>query len=713
MSNRPLLISALRYGAAGVINTAIGLAVILGLQFGLHVQANLANAIGYGVGVCVSFALSRLFVFGAARPLRSAGPRYLVAVAFAFALNQAVLTLARHLLPAGGLYGVAAQIAGVGSYTAALFLFSHYWVFAAETGDAAQPRKVGWLEVLVVVGACFGAAAALMAPALAHGLTWGDSHVYNTAWVPEFSAALARGELTPRWLPEAFLGLGAPSFYFYPPLGFYVAAAIQAVAGGSLSVDQTTTWAGAVMLGLSGLSMYAWLRSRSGAAASVAGALVYMAAPYHLIVIYLRAAFAEASAFMILPLCLLALDRAAGRWSRVPWLGLAYAALICAHIGSALLTTVVAIGPYVAYLAWRASPNDRVTVLLRCLAGGALGLALAAFYLAPALLMQGATQMAVMWLGAPPADWTLFRPDHWPSRPLADALALSAWTAVGLSAVALLAARGRPVMAPVIALTAVVLLGFGLYAVPAVWSLPGLGPLLSTVQFPWRILLVTDFAAISALALAAARGRPAWALLALPFALLSVQGLHLNAGGFAYVVAPDAAPPWARRQEAMRIVPGEHLPPGLPWQGQDLPLGVEQAALKPVVQALDTAAAIGAIRQEPNGAVEVVVETPRPTRIVVRRFYFSSWRVRSLTSPPARLPAEPTGEYRLLSFVAPAGRATYRIEVVRTPVELAGNVISLLGLAVAAALFAFGRRRPSVEDLGALDGHAEHARVVG
>jgi putative flippase GtrA len=131
---RPLKASALRYAAAGVANTAVGLAVILGLELGLGVQANLANAIGYGVGVCLSFVLSRLFVFGRDRPLREAGPRYLVAVAVAFGLNQGALTLARAalsgLLPRGDFASTVAQMAGVGSYTAALFLLSHYWVFA-------------------------------------------------------------------------------------------------------------------------------------------------------------------------------------------------------------------------------------------------------------------------------------------------------------------------------------------------------------------------------------------------------------------------------------------------------------------------------------------------------------------------------------------------------------------------------------------------------
>lgn len=129
-ARREFLVSAARYGLAGVINTLVGLTLILALDVGLGVDPHIANAVGYAVGVCVSFALSRLFVFKARRPARSAPLRYAAAVAVAFTLNQGVLTLVRLVLPPGTLFDVAAQGAAVASYTATLFLLSHFWVFA-------------------------------------------------------------------------------------------------------------------------------------------------------------------------------------------------------------------------------------------------------------------------------------------------------------------------------------------------------------------------------------------------------------------------------------------------------------------------------------------------------------------------------------------------------------------------------------------------------
>lgn len=140
-ARRDFLVSALRYGVAGVANTLVGLTLILALDVGLGVDPHIANAVGYAAGVCVSFVLSKLFVFKARRAARSAPLRYALAVAVAFALNQGVLTLARLVLPHGALFDVAAQGAAVTSYTAALFLLSHFWVFAHQpTAD----RDAAW-----------------------------------------------------------------------------------------------------------------------------------------------------------------------------------------------------------------------------------------------------------------------------------------------------------------------------------------------------------------------------------------------------------------------------------------------------------------------------------------------------------------------------------------------------------------------------------------
>lgn len=129
-ARREFLASALRYGLAGVLNTLVGFSIIVALDVGLHLPAHLANAIGYAVGICFSFVLSKVFVFKTRKTARSAPVRYGAAVAAAFALNQGVLTLAQLILPRGAAFGVAAQGAAAVSYTAALFLLSHFWVFA-------------------------------------------------------------------------------------------------------------------------------------------------------------------------------------------------------------------------------------------------------------------------------------------------------------------------------------------------------------------------------------------------------------------------------------------------------------------------------------------------------------------------------------------------------------------------------------------------------
>ena len=121
--------AALRYGLVGLLNTGVGYAVILGLDLGLHVNPFIANAGGYAVGLAISFVLSRAFVFRSREAVGRSGPRYVLAVAGCFALNQLVMAAARAMLPAVAWGHAASQLAGMASYTAALFALSYLWVF--------------------------------------------------------------------------------------------------------------------------------------------------------------------------------------------------------------------------------------------------------------------------------------------------------------------------------------------------------------------------------------------------------------------------------------------------------------------------------------------------------------------------------------------------------------------------------------------------------
>lgn len=118
-----------RFGLAGALSTVAGFAVIAGLDAGLHVAPALANAAGYAVGVPLGFALNRGFVFRHGGAPGAAGLRYLAAVALAFGLNQLVLRVAGPVLGAGAAAHLAAQLAGMASYTLVTFLLARYWVF--------------------------------------------------------------------------------------------------------------------------------------------------------------------------------------------------------------------------------------------------------------------------------------------------------------------------------------------------------------------------------------------------------------------------------------------------------------------------------------------------------------------------------------------------------------------------------------------------------
>ncbi|CAN7296477.1 GtrA family protein [Phenylobacterium sp. LjRoot225] len=118
-----------RFGGAGLITTAVGLAVILALDVGLGVDRRLANAAGYLVGAGLGLGLQKAFVFRQATPARGAAGRYAAVMIFAFALNQAVLTLAGLALPQTALGHAAAQLLAMATYTATQFALFRLWVF--------------------------------------------------------------------------------------------------------------------------------------------------------------------------------------------------------------------------------------------------------------------------------------------------------------------------------------------------------------------------------------------------------------------------------------------------------------------------------------------------------------------------------------------------------------------------------------------------------
>ncbi len=61
--------------------------------------------------------------------------------------------------------------------------------------------------------------------------TFGVDGSYHLHWLSEFTDLIAHGVWIPHWIPGAYFGFGAPSFYYYPPLTYYLGSIFRMVFG--------------------------------------------------------------------------------------------------------------------------------------------------------------------------------------------------------------------------------------------------------------------------------------------------------------------------------------------------------------------------------------------------------------------------------------------------------------------------------------------------
>lgn len=563
-------------------------------------------------------------------------------------------------------------------------------VQAAKAGGA---NRIGALlrEVAPVAAVILVLHLLLMWHALRAGLPPVDS--YNSVWAESFVASLARGDFPPRWVPEAFQGLGASSFYFYPPLA-YVWTSLGELVTGDASAEVQIAWGCFFMSLAASAAMYAWIRSWRGPWPALAAACAYALAPYHLMDTYIRGSLGELAAYPMIPLFALGLQRAARRWDGVPLLAIGYAGLIFAHLAIGLTVTVFA-APILLIRELTSRQAERVSTALRLGLGGVLGLALAATYLLPAMLRQDASTMSWMWgprLGpADPASWTLLSSATWPDKVLAHSFACLAvgYAAAAIGLLIVLRREGAPLQSAARTWAWICVAAVAAYAMPFVWHSP-LEPILSKIQFPFRMLVLVEFAIISAFALA---WQTAWwralglaaapALIGLSVPVDRTLGpTYVDSQNYSGVMDPGAA----ARIEHHRV-PNEHLPAGFAFdpsvvRNQD---SMEGYGALPLAQSLDGSARILQAGSYSDGTVVLRVEATKPATIMLRRFYFPTWEVTRTggadDSDP--LPTAPAGMSRLLSFQVQPGLHEYRASVERGGLEWTADLIS-----VAAAILA-------------------------
>ncbi len=340
----------------------------------------------------------------------------------------------------------------------------------------------------------------ILLPMMHHGFSCGHDLTFHlTNW---FDAAQQwrHGNPYPRWAQSPNWTAGEPRFIFYPPASWMLGAAIAGVSGLAAAPYVYLF----LVLCAAAVGMYRLARLVLWPAAALAAALLYMANPYMLFVVYTRSAYAELLAAAIFPLLLLAVLRPRVHIALLAetvaaiWLTNAPAAVIAMY--SLAVLAILA--------AWRhrSLPN-----LGKTLAGTALGMGVAAIYILPAAYERRWVQIARV-KDAAYNFRASFLFGH-SGEALHDAvLRQASWIAVALLLVVALCtlvllsqARQWHTLQRrvffVLAILAAVILMLLLPVSAFVWQH---APEMAFLQFPWRWLLA--LAPIAALLLAAVFG---------------------------------------------------------------------------------------------------------------------------------------------------------------------------------------------------------------
>jgi hypothetical protein len=235
-------------------------------------------------------------------------------------------------------------------------------------------------------------------PLLLHGCSCGhDFDFHLQSWL-DAAAQLRHGTLDPAWTSSAAWNAGEPRFLFYPPLSWLLGAALT-LAFPIAVVPALFTWL--ALLG-AGLSMFRLARAYTSSSVALLASAIYLANPYMLFTAFERTAYGELLAAAWLPLLLLAALR---RRPSIACLAIPLALLWLTNAPAAVIGVYTLLAIAVIRLAlqlWQnanapASTNSPrpLALLARFAAGGALGLALPAFYLLPAAYERRYVQVAM------------------------------------------------------------------------------------------------------------------------------------------------------------------------------------------------------------------------------------------------------------------------------------------------------------------------------
>ena len=545
-----------------------------------------------------------------------------------------------------------------------------------------------------------------IAPLITHGCSCGhDFEFHLQSWL-DAAAQMRHGTFDPSWTVSAAWNAGEPRFLFYPPLSWMLGALLTLL----LPFPAVPIAFTAIALFGAAVSMYVLARAYAPQPIALLAAAVYIASPYMLFTAFERTAYGELLAAAWLPwLLLVALEPQ----PRVLGLALPLALLWLSNAPAAVigvyLVLIIAM-LRIAHALFTKNVACSRQLLARFAGGGALGLALPAFYLLPAAYERRSIQVAMAIIPNMRIDDNLLfgHTGDGPHDRVLHTASLIAVIMLVATTIALLGAwftghgrshssvRAQPRIAPLLAaLTACIALCLTPLSLPLWHHLPEL----AFLQFPWRILslLGAILALVIAIALRRIPSTKAATTIAAILAVLFVGGM--SARDISVFRQPCEAldPPAARAQLFTThhgVEPTDEYTPTdadndvLRWDSPAYWLATDPTAFAPDTVPNPAATIVNydtppPIAQTVSGVAphHLVLTLPHADALVLNLRDYPNWQ---LFRNGALLTQHLQRDDGLLAIELPAGRSVVDIRWHRSWDESTGDAISIASLAVIA-----------------------------
>ena len=567
------------------------------------------------------------------------------------------------------------------------------------------------------------AAALASLPVLLHGIAAGDDFQFHLLSWLDAQQSWKHGILYPHWAPNANYGAGEPRFLFYPPLTWMLGAALGLLLPWKL-VPATLLF---LLLAATGFATRALARESLPEAPSTLAGCIAILSGYALYTAYARAAFAELAGGFWIPLLLLFALRdrkpRAATWSRaldgstIPLTLIvagAWLSNVPVGIMASYLLALVAVVSALLARAWFPVLRAGIAVVL--------GLGIIAFYLLPAAWEQRFVNVEAI------TDIPIFRIENhflfpWHIDPVLSVHGIGLSFVASLLAIAILSVlafllRQKFSTLPLndtesrrwwiaLGVVPVVVLALHFSISAPIWRLL---PRLRFLQYPWRLLLLVEASTGIFFAAAVWPGRSSrlWqrVTVGLLCSLLLVGSLEFSVrrlllqrdqSGLAEMltdyrsgigmdgIQEYAAPEWNNSRVAIG------LPDACFTSDPAVILGAggtseDNPNWRPE-QGTCLATAAATLRQPEH--LRIAMTTRQSGYLILRLRSYPAWRITVNGYRVATIPRDSDG---LIDIPVPAGQIAVAVDWTTSPDVIIGRIISVVSLALLAALY-FGERK--------------------